>query len=167
MNVEVHATTMSDVFELHSAIDQVAREERWLGASRALPLTQMEAFVQGLLDAGEPHYVAVAGAAVVGWCDVARYPADSRRHCGRLGMGLLENWRGRGLGRRLLTAALAHADAIPLDRVELDVVADNQTAIGLYDRMGFAREGVRKGAWRLGGVTRDMVVMGRRNPQMG
>lgn len=167
MNVEVRATTISDVSELHSVIDQVAREKRWLGASRALPQAQMKAFVQGLLDAGEPHYVAVAEGMVVGWCDIARYPADSRRHCGRLGMGLLEDWRGRGLGRRLLAAALDHADAIPLDRVELDVVADNQAAIGLYDRMGFAREGVRNGAWRLGGVTRDMVVMGRRNPQMG
>lgn len=167
MSVEVRTTTISDVPELHSAIDKVAREERWLGASRALPLKQMKAFVQGLLDAGEPHYVAVAEGMVVGWCDIARYPADSRRHCGRLGMGLLANWRGGGSGHRLLTAALDHSDALPLDRVELDVVADNQAAIALYDRMGFVREGVRNGAWQLGGVTRDMVVMGRRNPQMG
>ncbi len=79
-------------------------------------------------------------------------------------MGLLPDWRGHGLGRRLLQIALDQADALRFSRVELDVVTDNTAAIALYERMGFVREGVKAGAWRLNDVTRDILQMARRNP---
>ena len=40
-------------------------------------------------------------------------------------MGLLPEWRGRGVGRRLLEATLAKARRSGFKRIELDVHADN------------------------------------------
>jgi RimJ/RimL family protein N-acetyltransferase len=49
--------------------------------------------------------------------------------------------RGTGLGSDLVTAAIDEARALGLDRLHLNVVADNVRAIALYERLGFAHTG--------------------------
>jgi putative acetyltransferase len=56
--------------------------------------------------------------------------------------------RGRGYGGRLLDDAVARARARGARRVELLVEADNPRAIRLYERHGFVKEGVLRGAFR-------------------
>ena len=43
----------------------------------------------------------LAAARLVGWCDIGRNSALSRRHRGVLGMGVIADWRGRGVGAAL------------------------------------------------------------------
>jgi len=83
----------------------------------------------------------------------------STRHCGHLGLGLLPEWRGRGVGRRLIERTLDAARAFPLSRVELAVRADNEGAIALYRRVGFAEEGRRRRAVRVDGIYYDDIMM--------
>jgi ribosomal protein S18 acetylase RimI-like enzyme len=55
--------------------------------------------------------------------------------------------RGRGLGRRLVEEVIARARVVDgLAILELTVVADNASARGLYDRLGFVAWGVQRGA---------------------
>ena len=93
------------------------------------------------------------GGEVVGWCDVVRDDREGFRHAWRLGMGLLPAVRGRGVGRRLAEAAMAAARAKGAERIELEVFASNTHAIALYERLGFAREGVKRRARKLDGET--------------
>ena len=74
-------------------------------------------------------------------------------------MGLLPDWRGRGLGRRLIEAALTQARGLGFKRVELDVYADNTRAGTLYEQVGFIREGVQRDASLIDGVYRDAIMM--------
>jgi len=69
-------------------------------------------------------------------------------------------WRGCGLGRLLLEDLLAEAGHRGAASVWLEVRADNAAALGLYDRFGFERAGVRRGYYAQGRV--DAVVMRRR-----
>jgi ribosomal-protein-alanine N-acetyltransferase len=52
--------------------------------------------------------------------------------------------RGRGLGRALLQAAIAHAAAMGVESMFLEVGTDNPAALALYAGMGFAPVGRRK-----------------------
>lgn len=52
--------------------------------------------------------------------------------------------QGRGLGRVLLEALLAHAKAAGCRRVQLEVKADNVSAIRLYEASGFRHVRVRQ-----------------------
>jgi ribosomal protein S18 acetylase RimI-like enzyme len=61
-------------------------------------------------------------------------------------MGIVPAHRGRGLGLRLINAALKHALDIGFVRIELDVRVDNFPAIVLYSKVGFVTEGVLR-AW--------------------
>lgn len=59
------------------------------------------------------------------------------------GMYVRPHWRGRGLGRQLLLAALEHARERPgVLVVQLTVTEGNRPAEALYESCGFARFGV-------------------------
>jgi ribosomal protein S18 acetylase RimI-like enzyme len=103
--------------------------------------------------------VALGDDAVVGWCDIRRDRQETRRHRGALGMGVISAWRRRGVGSRLLAAALPLARARGFARVDLDVYAHNAPAIRLYEKFGFAREGVQRDAFRTDGRSFDAIAM--------
>jgi putative acetyltransferase len=85
-----------------------------------------------------------------------------RAHAARLGMGVHDDCTGRGIGTALLRAVLDAADNwLAIRRIELTVFADNARAIALYERHGFAREGVhRQDAFRAGEYV-DSLAMAR------
>lgn len=144
--VEIVPTGEEYVEGFHSAVDVVAREGRYLALMQAPPLEGSRSFVQNLLNGAGIQVLAVDGGRVVGWCDVVRDWRDGFRHGGHLGMGLVPEYRGRGIGERLARAAIDAAFTSGMERVELEVFASNTAAISLYDKLGFVVEGVKKRA---------------------
>jgi UDP-4-amino-4,6-dideoxy-N-acetyl-beta-L-altrosamine N-acetyltransferase len=69
--------------------------------------------------------------------------------------------RGRGIGYAASSALLDEAfDRMKLARIYLQVFADNEPAVRLYNRLGFRREGLlREHAWK-DERFRDVLVMG-------
>ncbi|QKT06671.1 ribosomal protein S18-alanine N-acetyltransferase [Gordonia sp. X0973] len=93
-------------------------------------------------EAGEPP-IGYAGISILG-------PADDHEcEIHTIAVGLAH--RGRGLGRDLLDAMLAVADARDAP-VFLEVRVDNDPAIGLYESAGFIRSGIRKGYYQPSGA---------------
>jgi RimJ/RimL family protein N-acetyltransferase len=145
---------------LHAALDQVARERRYLAFLSAPPLTATREFSRALMGGAGVQMVAVTDdERVVGWCDIVRVPMEGFNHTGRLGMGLLPEYRGQGIGRRLAQAAIDAARAAGMERIELEVLASNVNAIGLYQKLGFVHEGVKRRARHLDGAWDDNVLM--------
>ncbi len=63
---------------------------------------------------------------------------QSTRHAGAIqNIGICRLHRGAGLGRALLLKSLAGFQAVGIQRVALEVTADNQRAIQLYHSLGF------------------------------
>ena len=149
VRIEPIAATHIDSF--HRALDTVAREKKYLSMLEATPLPQTRDFVMGMIAKGNPQFVAVIGDEVIGWCDIDRHFFPSRAHRGRLGMGILPDYRGKGLGRQLIETTLKAAKEAGFARIELDVYEDNARAIALYEKLGFAREGVIRRAARIDG----------------
>jgi ribosomal-protein-alanine N-acetyltransferase len=76
-------------------------------------------------------------------------------------IGVARGRQGEGIGARLLDALLAEADRrSPV--VLLEVRADNERAMGLYRRRGFAEIGRRRRYYQPSGT--DAVVMRREKP---
>jgi RimJ/RimL family protein N-acetyltransferase len=143
-------------------VDVVARERRYLGLIEGPTLEQTRAFVRAVRAEGGVHLVAVNEQAnVVGWCDIARNSLPGFTHCGRLGMGLLPEVRGHGVGARLVRAAVDAARERGIERIELEVFASNTRALQLYERLGFEREGVKRQARKLDGAVEDNILMAR------
>ena len=85
-----------------------------------------------------------------------------RRHSGGLGIMVRTDCQGQGIGTALLEAVLDLADNwLMLRRVELEVYADNQRAVRLYEKFGFEAEGRKREAAVKNGAYVDLMVMAR------
>jgi ribosomal protein S18 acetylase RimI-like enzyme len=141
------------------AVDLVAREKKYLARTEAPPLPDTIAFVSENIRNGNAHYLAIVDGVVVGWCDIVPMKKEIFSHCGVLGMGIVEAYRGRGIGLKLIRTALGKAGANGLKRVELEVFHSNTAAIALYRKVGFEIEGRKRKAAILGGACLDTIQM--------
>lgn len=143
----------------HKALASVAAEKIYIETIEVPELESVEKFQGQLIAQNAPVYYAVSDGHVVGWCDISIKDNPRMKHRGGLGMGLIDGYRGQGLGTQLLRAALKHAKEIGLEKVELAVYATNTAALALYRKMGFVDEGCIKNYRRLEGQNFDAVMM--------
>lgn len=74
---------------------------------------------------------------LIGCCRTLELPGDDGRR-GEVGIvGLLPEWRGRGLGRQLLRWGIGYLRSIGFSEIELSVEARNERALSLYRQEGF------------------------------
>lgn len=158
--IRIVPTGAEHVEGFNRCVDVVARERRYVSLVEGPPVEASRRFVQHVIEGGGVHRVAVdASGSVIGWCDIERHRLEGYRHRGRLGIGMLPEARGRGLGRRLMVEAIEAARRQGMERIELDVFASNTRAIALYESLGFWREGVKRRARKLDGRYDDEVLM--------
>jgi putative acetyltransferase len=120
-----------------------------------LPLPSVEQWRKRLSEPTEATHQLVACVAgeVAGELTLWTYPAVwRRRHVGRIGMAVRDDWQGKGIGTALMEAAVDLADNwLGLTRIELEVYTDNRAGIALYEKFGFEIEGThRRFAFRAG-----------------
>jgi putative acetyltransferase len=84
------------------------------------------------------------------------------RHSGHVFLFVAREHHGQGIGTRLMETLLDVADRwLLLRRVELTVLAENERACRLYERLGFEREGLRKLSVISQGEIKDEWLMAR------
>jgi RimJ/RimL family protein N-acetyltransferase len=141
------------------AFDRVAREQRFLDYLEAPAPEAVREFVLGNIQNDNPQFVALADDAVVGWCVIIRKPKTIYRHTGVLGMGIVEGYRGRGIGTALIRAALDAAREQGLKRIELQVRESSISAMALFEKVGFVKEGVMRKHAFVDGVYENSILM--------
>jgi ribosomal protein S18 acetylase RimI-like enzyme len=137
----------------------VARERRYLALLEAPAEADVQKYVRENIAKHAPHFVATAAGNVIGWCDIAVKPRPTLAHSGILGMGVLSEYRGRGIGRALIDATLQAARAGGISRIELTVRVDNEPARRLYESFGFVTEGLCRRHMRVDGEYKDSWLM--------
>ena len=132
-----------------------------------MPFQSIEVWRKRLVmdDERRLQLVALHGGEVIGQLGLQQYLRVRQSNVGTFGMGVATAWQGKGVGSRLLKAALDVADNwMNLHRVELTVFADNQAAQRLYRSFGFEVEGVLRDYALRDGVYVDTVSMARLRP---
>jgi RimJ/RimL family protein N-acetyltransferase len=108
----------------------------------------------------EAELVAVEGNRVVGHLNVSREESPATRHVASLGMSVVPDRRGHGIGTALLEACVEWAHEFGVEKLALSVYPDNERALGLYRKVGFVEEGRLTGHSKKSIGYRDEVVMG-------
>ena len=102
---------------------------------------------------------AFAGRNLVGECMVRGREPNDLKHTGLLGIVILSEYRGVGLGETLMLEVLREAKRIGIWLVELEVMAINKGAIQLYEKLGFRKVGIVPNKIQRDGRHLDMVTM--------
>ena len=108
--------------------------------------------------------VAVDDARVVGW--VALSPTSARacyRGVVEHSVYVTESARGRGIGRALMDALVASADAGGIWTIQTSIFPENEASVRLHEQLGFRVVGRRERIAQLGGVWRDTLLLERRS----
>ena len=112
--------------------------------------------------------VATENGEVVGWA--ALMPTSSRAcYSGVVehSVYIAKSARGRGIGKALMQALIASAEAAGLWTIQTSVFPENEASVALHEAVGFRVVGRRERIARLDGAWRDTILLERRSPSVG
>jgi L-amino acid N-acyltransferase YncA len=112
--------------------------------------------------ARHPVVVASTGGEVVGWGSLNSFNArPAYDHVVDLSVYVERAWRGRGVGRALLTHLLPLARTLGYHKMVLATFPYNEAGVALYRKMGFSPVGLCHEQGRLDGRWVDVLIMER------
>jgi ribosomal protein S18 acetylase RimI-like enzyme len=108
-------------------------------------------------------FVSFDGTDPVGIMGIMPFTPSKMAHRGTIVLVYLrKSYRGQGRAETLLRALESHAKQKGLRQLELEVLAENPTAIRFYERMGYRRIGLVPAGFLHKGREMDEVLMLRR-----
>ncbi len=81
---------------------------------------------------------------VLGYLIVQNENPQRVSHRAYMVAGVHSDSRGKGVGKALFSHVISWAKSVRLHRLELTVIAENASAVALYQKMGFEIEGVKR-----------------------
>ncbi len=146
-----------DFEELLANLEIIASEGRWIGTEAPVDAKRWRDRVQQEVSSGGAHLVVEVGGRIVGSGGLKQVVPGLFE----IGMALLPEWRGKGIGSALLAEMVRWARRHRAYKITLQAWPHNQPAIALYEKFGFEREGYLRRHWRRrNGQLWDVIVMG-------
>jgi len=109
-----------------------------------------------------PFWVAESDGRVIGWLDFKRFlPRCAYRGTAETSVYVDENFRGHGVGQRLLQHAITRAPSLGITALVGLIFGHNEPSLKLFERLGFERWAFLPGVAELDGVQRDLVMLGQ------
>lgn len=111
---------------------------------------------------------AFEGDQMAGWAAIS--PVSSR--CVYAGVAevsiyIAENFRGKGIGKYLLSKLIDTSEAAGLWTLQSGIFAENKASIKLHEQCGFRIIGYREKIGNRDGVWKDNIIMARRSKIVG
>jgi RimJ/RimL family protein N-acetyltransferase len=109
-------------------------------------------------------FVAESNGGIVGRLSISRDAHPASEHVADLGLMVSRGHRRQGIGLALMEAAERWARESGVRKLELHVFPHNTPAIALYEKLGYQREGLRRGHYRRGDELIDAILMAKLVP---
>ncbi len=114
-----------------------------------------------------PIWVAEDGPNIAGWLAFSLFyngrPAYNA--AAEISVYISEAYRRRGFGKQLVREAIDRGPELSIKTLTAGVQSHNKPSIGLFRSFGFKRWACFPGVAELGGVERDLVILGLKLPQ--
>ena len=107
-------------------------------------------------------FVATVGGKVVGWVHLDHPEREALAHTATLTVGVHREYRGHGIGEKLLERGQRWAEAVGTEKLYNTVPATNEAAIEFLSERGWETEAVRENHYRIDGEYVDEVMMAYR-----
>jgi L-amino acid N-acyltransferase YncA len=107
-------------------------------------------------------FVACIDNDVVGWVHLAHPEMEKLDHTAELTLGVLEEYRGHGIGAHLLQRGLEWANSNGYEKIYNSVPSTNENAIAFLKSHDFDEEARRRDHYKIDGEYVDEVMLARR-----
>ena len=153
----------SDSAEILDFLKQVGSESDNLTFGKeGLPFTEEQErnFIEST-NSSENNCIIVAcdGNKIIGDASLGGNNCDRMKHQRTLGISVLKDYWGMGVGSLLLSEIIEFAKSSGTEIITLEVRSDNLRAIGLYEKFGFKKIGQFKGFFKIDGKYVDFDYM--------
>lgn len=151
-----------------AVLNEVAAERLYLSVYGGFTPEGSENFSLFCRENGFPQFFAIDEETdrVVGWCDIVGRDTCPRT-VGYLGIGLHADYRGMGLGRKLMECALDAAAEHGFRVVRLECREGNTRALAIYEKMGFRRYARKARGLEIDGEYFPVIYMKKRLSRRG
>jgi ribosomal protein S18 acetylase RimI-like enzyme len=156
----IRPARQEDLSGIVGAIRRVAEEGSYIVAeSVADEIDHDEALLRHNEVESRMFFVATVGDDVVGWVHLYAPELDKLSHTAELTVGVLDDYRGNGIGSHLLERGLEWAGSNGYEKVYNSVPSANSDAIEFLANHGWETEAVRENHYKIDGEHVDEVMM--------
>ena len=156
----IRPARQEDLTGIVGAIRQVAEEKTYIVAETVADEIDHENTLLRHNDLeSRMFFVATVDDDVVGWVHLHAPELEKLSHTAELTVGVLEEYRGHGVGSHLLSRGLEWAGSNGYEKVYQSVPSTNEAAIEFLEHHGWETEAVREDHYKLDGRYVDEVMM--------
>lgn len=157
MQIDIRAVETQDGAGLRAFLEAIPEGDRTFFKEDVDDPEQVGAWLR---PGGARRAVAIAGGAIVGFTAVVPLHGWSS-HVGELLLIVAPEHRGRGVGQALARYAVVAALDLGLRKVVVEVVAEQENRIAMFQALGFDAEALLRDHIRdRHGALRDLIVLG-------
>jgi ribosomal protein S18 acetylase RimI-like enzyme len=156
----IRPATQADLSGLVGVIRQVASEGEYIEAETVAEVIDHEEILLRNNEVGSRmFFVATVGEEVIGWVHLELPETEKLRHTAELTVGVLEEYRGDGIGSALLERGSSWAADRGFEKLYNSVPATNAAAIEFLESHGWRTEAIRDDHYRIDGAYVDEVML--------
>jgi ribosomal protein S18 acetylase RimI-like enzyme len=159
MTVTVRRARQEDISGVIGVMRQVTSEKRYVVAESVEQQLSGDSTLMDTDLENQHFFVATVDDEVIGWCGLDIPEMDKLSHTAELTLGVLEEYRGKGIGDHLLERGLEWAEEKSLHKVYNSIPSVNESAIEFLKEHGWKKEAIRSDHYRIDGEFVDEVMM--------
>jgi len=106
-------------------------------------------------------FVAKDNGKIVAFIGVTKNSLAKISHVANFAIAVLDEYKGKGLATELMKQAEEWLKSKSVTRIEMTVIKDNLPAIKLYEKLGYAKEGMRINSIKINDEYFDEVYMSK------
>lgn len=165
LQLALRPASPKDAEQVLAYLEQIAGESEYLTAGPGefgISLKQERAFIRQTQELPTSLFLlAEIAGEIVGTLTFSAEKQPRVQHAGEFGMAVLRKYWNLGIGSRMLAYLMQWARQTHVIRkINLRVRVDNLSALHLYEKYGFVREGRRTREFYLHGQFVDVFLMG-------
>lgn len=160
---EIKTSDVEKFCILTAKVEEESEYMLWEAGERNIQIEQQLQMIEGI-EQKDNSTILVAekdNRGLVGFLMSVGGNAKRNKHSSYIVMGILKEYRGKGIGTKLFEELERWALNHNIRRLELTVVTRNEAALSLYKKMGFEIEGTKRHSLRIDGKFIDEYNMSK------
>lgn len=148
-------------WEMMNQLDHETKYMLYEPGERIKNIARIESLIEKSVEGEDFLLVAEENDKIVGYISAQKGGLKRIAHSAYIVVGILQNYRGKGIGTEFFIQLDNWAEEKKITRLELTVICENEVAKHLYEKSGFEIEGVKRKSVLVDGIYLDEFYMAK------